>query len=385
MKPRMLLACGLLLAGVALWQASGGDADVAADVARTVSTDAWLPPPPARTAQGLAPAAPVPAVALAASSPVAGAVAGVFDLCGLGRVSVPAGAQDGSAAGGLDALPTPLGREPMEQARERMLATLRAGPPRARVAALLLAQPEPGDDAGRRTWAQALTQQALDSHDAVALAWAEQGCGHLADGPACRLSLIRERLRLEPDNGHHWAALADEDPGATDEAWRGLQQASRWTEAPHALLLVTQAALPQDVPAYLRLALGAEISSRAAALPSPGEGFLADQCALAAAGRREACDGLARVLVDRSDSLQLLVQGHRLGVAAGWAPARVDLVQREIQALGRQGPWSAAADQPLSCAGVEAWQRHLQALAAQGELAALRQQLAQAPLAGPAR
>ena len=42
-----------------------------------------------------------------------------------------------------------------------------------------------------------------------------------------RLNLIRERLRVEPDNAYHWAALADENPAAADTAWQGLLQARR--------------------------------------------------------------------------------------------------------------------------------------------------------------
>jgi hypothetical protein len=362
----LLLAALLALAALAWWQAGVDEAAVAARVPRMARTDAWPPPLPARLPDAAEPA-PVRTAAAAVHQAAAPAV---FDICGLGRLSAPAGSE-ADAAGGVDALPAPVGREPLTQARERMLVALRAGPPRARIAALLMAQPGPDDEAGRAAWAQALVQQAMDSRDAVALAWAEEACGHLSDGPSCRLQLIRARLQLEPDNGHHWAALADEDPGAADEAWRGLQQARRWHEAPQALLLATQAALPPDVPGYLRLALGAEITTRAAALPSPGEGFLLERCRGADAARRSECGALAQLLVERSDAPQTLAQGHRIAQAAGWPAQRLEELQREIQALGRSG-WAADAQQPLSCTSVETWQRHVAEVATVGELAALR-------------
>ena len=378
MKPAGALgAAALALAALAWWQAGADEADVAARVPRVARTDAWPPPLPARPLDEAAPVPlrPAPAASLEAA-PVAAAV---FDICGLGRLSAPAGFAADAAAGGVDALPAPVGREPLAQARERMLAGLRAGPPRARVAAQLMLQPGADDETGRAAWAQATVQQALQSQDAVALAWAEEACGHLADGPVCRLSLIRARLRLEPDNGHHWAALADEDPGAADEAWRGLQQARRWHEAPQALLLATQAQLPADVPGYLRQALGAEMALRAAALPSPGEGFLLERCRGADAARRNECDALAHLLVERSDAAQALSQGQRIAQAAGWPAERLQELQREIQALGRRG-WAADAQQPLSCASVETWQRHVAELAAGGELAALRTRQAEGAL-----
>lgn len=364
---RALTLAALALAALAGWQ-PGADEEAAVAPAppRGARSEAW---PPALTATPPNSPAPAPArTASPAAPPAMAAAAPVFDICGLGRVSAPAGAAADAATGGVDALPAPLGREPLAQARERMLDGLRAGPPRARIAALLMVQPGPDDEANRAAWAQALVQQALDSQDAVALAWAEEACGQLPDGPACRLSLIRARLRLEPDNGHHWAALADEDPGAADEAWRGLQQARRWHEAPQALLLVTQAQLPPDVPGYLRLALGAEVTTRAAALPSPGEGFMLERCGGADTARRGECDALARLLVERSDAAQALAQGHRIAQGAGWPAERMAELQREIQALGRGG-WAADAQQPLSCASVEAWQRHVAELAAGGPLA----------------
>lgn len=380
---------GLLLALASWWWAGASPAPAPAargeafPWARTPLAEAEAAPPRAVTPPSLAtvlpPTVPRPAEA-------------VLDICGLGRIGVPAGAQEDLASGGLEALPAPVGSEPLAQARARLLAGLQAaGTPRARVAALLLQRPETDDEAAWQAWAQAVLQQAQAAHDAVALAWAEEACGRLPPaapgaaeaGPACRLGLIRARLRLEPDNAHHWAALADEDPGAAEEAWAGLQRARRWHEAPQALVLATQQALPADVPGYLRLALGAEVGLRQGALPSPGEGFLLARCREPAPGRaaeRAAeCQGLAQLLATQGDGTQTLAMAAQLGQAAGWPAERVQAVQAELSALASEDArWRPDAGQPLSCRGVEAWQAHLARVAAGGELQALRQRLAEA-------
>ncbi|MFG6486551.1 hypothetical protein ACG04R_07720 [Roseateles sp. BYS78W] len=304
----------------------------------------------------------------------------VVDLCGLGRMPVgdtdpvtpPDDTDAPEATAGLQALPAPVGEQPLAQARARMLATLRQGDARARVAALLLDRPAADDPAAQQAWAGAVLSQALGSGDPAALAWATEACGPQPDPAACRINLIRERLRAEPDNGYHWAALADEDPAAGDAAWRGLLQARRWLERPQALVLASQAALPADLPGYLRLALGADVRARSASLPSPGEGFVLERCQQAQPGRREQCDALA-ALMQRSDALQTLTEAASVAQAAGWPAERLQQLRHEFQDLVHAPPaWQADADQPLACASVDAWQHHLTQLAQVGELATLR-------------
>jgi hypothetical protein len=304
----------------------------------------------------------------------------IVDLCGLGRMPVgdtgPAAPPDGDdapeATAGLQALPAPVGEQPLAQARARMLAALRQGDARARVAALLLDRPAADDPAAQPAWAGAVLGQALGSGDPAALAWAAEACGPQPDPAACRLNLIRERLRAEPDNAYHWAALADENPTAADTAWQGLLQARRWLERPQALVLSTQAALPADLPGYLRLGLGAEVRARTASLPSPGEGFVLERCQQPLPGRREQCDALA-ALMQHSDALQTLTEAASVAQAAGWPAERLQQLRHEFQDLVHAPPaWQADAAQPLACASVDAWQRHLTQLAQVGELATLR-------------
>lgn len=303
------------------------------------------------------------------------------EICGL-RDAPPTA--DG--AGGLAALSTSTG-DPLAQTRAQLLAALRQdGRARARVAAQLLDRPDTEDPLVWHAWAQATLQSAMAEPDAVTLGWAEDACGRLigADtgdlGSACRLELIRTRLRIEPDNARHWAALAEEDPAATEEAWQGLLRAHRWQDVPQALALVTQQALPADVPGYLRLALAVDVDVRAAALPTPGEGFLMTRCAEQAPGREAECRRLAGMLVAHSDTTQALALGLKIGEAAGWPQARLQAVQDELQALASDRVrWRPEASQSLSCRSVDTWLQHLQEMASVGELPALRRRLAQHP------
>jgi hypothetical protein len=387
-------ALGLPLVVAVLWAVWPDEAPPApaAPVAAAFPWDRAPGTADAPAAAGAAPAGPRMQTAAAAPAPAARGPA-LAEVCGLGRIALaPSGSTPGGADGadgadgpdpasGLAALPTPVGSGSLVQTRERLLASLRSTPgARAQVAAQLLQRPDTEDPQVWHAWAQATLQQALAQPDPVALGWAEEACGRLAgdgsQGQACRVALIRARLHLEPDNARHWAALADEDPTATAEAWQGLLRASRWHEAPQALVLLTQQVLPPDVPAYLRLALGAEVDAQAAALPSPGEGFLQERCSEPVPGRQAECQALAQTLVANSDATQTLALGLKLGQAAGWPEPRVRAVQQELQALASDRVrWQPEAAQPLSCRGVESWQQHLQQVAVLGELGALRQRL----------
>lgn len=304
------------------------------------------------------------------------------EICGLHDAPLPAAASGG--ANGLAALPASAGSDPLAQAREQLLAALRQdGRARARVAAQLLDRPDTEDPLVWHDWAQTTLQHAMAEPDAVALGWAEEACGRLigADdgdlGSACRRRLIRARLRLEPDNARHWAALAEEDPAAADEAWQGLLHARRWHDVPQALALLTQQALPADLPGYLRLALAAEVDVRAAALPSPGEGALLARCGEPVPDRQTECRALAERMAAHSDTTQTLALALAIGQAAGWPTTRVQAVQDELQALASDRVrWRPEASQPLSCRSVDAWLVQLQDMASVGELPALRRRLA---------
>lgn len=329
---------------------------------RALQVLAWSVPGSPTEAPG-----PAPAASPSAAPPV--------ELCGLGRVLLP-GTPAGDAPLDIADLPGPIGEQALTQARAGLMARLHQGDARQRAIALLLNRPpdEPADAA--RAWAGELLTLARHSGMPELLHWAEPACTQHADPGACRLALVRERLRLEPDNAAHWAALADEDPAAADEAWAGLQQARRWHERPQSLLLATQAALPADLPGYLRLALAREMQLRTQQLPSAGEGFVLERCGQALPGRTEACGALAELMSQRSDSLRTLTEAASVAQAAGLPAARVQALRQEFHDLLRADPLDTrlpgVARAPLGCERLQAWQAHLDDTARLGELGALR-------------
>ncbi len=296
----------------------------------------------------------------------------VVDLCGLGRFPAAAPADDDEEPLDLESLPGPVGREPLAAARATLLAQLRQGDARARAAALLMSPPDGDDPAAEQAWSRQLLQVAQSSGQPEVLAWAEGACAIQPDPMACHLGLIRARLKLEPDNAAHWAALADADPTAADEAWRGLLQSRRWQERPQSLLLAAQAALPDSLPGYLRLALGAEMRLRAPAPSGGGEGFMQERCQQH--GRAEECGALARLLSERSDALHTLGNATALAQAAGWPADRQQRLRDEAERLARASPtWWRRQGQPMACDAVQTWQQHLTEVARVGEVAALRE------------
>lgn len=325
---------------------------------------------------GAATAAPMPARPTAPGAPTAApGTAPVVELCGLGRVPVAGAAPDDAPLDIAD-LPGPIGEQALNQARDGLMARLRQGDARQRAIALLLSRP-PDEPAGAaQAWAAELLGLARQSGQPELLHWAEPACMLQAAPGACRIDLIRTRLRLEPDNAAHWAALADEDPAAGDEAWAGLQRASRWHERPQALLLATQAALPADLPGYLRLALAREMQLRTQQLPSAGEGFVLERCQQAEPGRAAACARLADVMGQQGDNLRTLTEAASVAQAAGLPEARVRALRQEFHALLQADPLNpreADAGQPLlGCDRLQAWQQHLGDTARLGELGALR-------------
>lgn len=302
-----------------------------------------------------APSATWPAATAAAVAAPATPVAA--ELCGLGRVSLPPGTAADAAARGVEALPAPIGQLALEQARQRMLGSLQAsGEPRAAVAALMLQRPNAEEPEAWQAWATQVLDTARLRPDPVALAWAEEACGYTADGQRCRLGLIRARIAAEPGNAQHWAALADEDPAAADEAWHGMARATHWHQGPYALVSTALRALPADVPAYLRAALAAELTTRSAALPSPGEGYLQDRCSESAPGRGAQCGALAELLASQGDSPAAMTQALRLGRLVGWPETRVAAMQAQYGRIANaEAEWRTRGDQPLSCNGVEGW------------------------------
>ncbi|UXH80724.1 hypothetical protein [Roseateles amylovorans] len=192
-----------------------------------------------------------------------------WELCGLGQMPVPPGAGASAAE-----LPPSLGEDALRQARQQVAARLMQGTARARVVSLLMSRP--ADEAGEgaaQVWAASVMRAALHSGEAQAMHWAAAACPFAADGPSCRLTLLRARVRVEPENALHWMAWAQEEPEQSAAAWAGLQRASRWTSdrlgMARTLLQESGAQGGSGVTPYLMRDLLLQLQMEGAALPEP--------------------------------------------------------------------------------------------------------------------
>ncbi len=377
------VAVGLALAaGVAWWWMPPGEA--AALLAGERGFPWGRAPMTPEAAPGSAPSASgEPAAPSSGLASTPGPV--VVDLCGLGRVVVPARSNE-EPGSPLAQLPAPLGRHALHEAQARLAQALGAGDAKQRVAARLLLEPTEDDAAVQAAWARALLADALASRDAQALRWAGAACPFVEDESQCKRQLARARVQAEPANALHWLDWANDEPEAADAAWAGLLRARYWREQPLGLAAASMRALSADVPGYLRSTLAVDAMARDASYPAPPISLLLERCSARPGGGPATsvasgdCERLARMLLERSDSVQALMLGRELGEHIGWPAERVRRLDEEVEALQKQeAHWAVDARRPLACETVDSQASHIAAVEREGELAVLRRNLAAAP------
>ncbi|MDP2005084.1 MAG: hypothetical protein Q8K45_05360 [Rubrivivax sp.] len=328
----------------------------------------------ARTdASGAAPAAVAHATAPAHAEPAQADMplapgAAVWDLCGVGRLPVPAG-----AAAGLDperalaALPAHLGRDAYAQAHLDLFAALDAGPPRWRAAAVMLR----GTDAAGVPQALALPALARQTDDPVVVLWAQQRCDL---GASC-LEMVERWALVEPQNLAPWARLLALQPQRREELIARMAAAKRFDLHGQALSLAVLEALPASLAPYLQPGLWIDVIGIEAAMTMPSFKALFDHCReplRASAEVQWACRSITATLLDRSDEAVGVGLGLRLAERAGLATGEVARRRAELQSWQRAPEGIFDAAQPLSCAGVARMRAWVEARARLGEMGALR-------------
>lgn len=280
-----------------------------------------------------------------ASAPTPTAGPGEVEVCGIGAVPV-----EPSALPGFYPIPAAVAAE----ARQQVL-TLAAEAPDRRVRAAALrvglgigpaAQALPqGQESVDTVLQDRLARLAVDSDDPLVYALAIDGCGTLVSRPqaggACQLLGLEQWTRLDPDNAAPWlnqAALAQErgDAGAEAEAVYRAVQAQRvdWQTGRLAGLLL--AALPPAVSPAVRDKIAIDAVGTAAAVNLPGGVVPQRHCsgeALLDANRRQVCEQLATLLVERGRSWLDIGLGRTLGERLGWPPTRLEALREETRLL----------------------------------------------------
>lgn len=308
--------------------------------------------------------------------------AGEVEVCGVGIVSVSR--EDPSGAGAI-----PL------RARARAQVDLlelgeRAGDPRVRAAALTVASRLGGDvvdgqpmrrDADAAL--QRLARLAASSKDPAVYAMAVDSCRALtADrrrGGDCKAVSGWQWARIDRNNAVPWLSLAAlaqsrRDAKSEDTAMKRAAEAKRveWHMATLADRLLE--ALPPDTPAASRAVLSHEartVGFHLGGLSAPGR--YCTEKSLRNRDRRQTCERIARLMLDRGTGLHDVATAWRVGEHVGWPTARVTALRDESDRLDRL----VLAEQrgtygPLSCGALERQREWASRVKAMGEVAAAR-------------
>lgn len=384
-------AAGSPAAASAVQPGFGQTAEAAARVGRAASAALAS----ARAAAGLAPKPPAERV---------------FDLCDVGRLTIPEPPASGPEAS-FEPLPRALGLYARQQAWQQILASLGASgqPPAQQAAALAvrasglvdleaspatLAAAAAGQpvQAEAREATRALARLARSSADPLALHWALAACERVgpASLPECRRISWRDLARAVPEDGQVWLALAAQPGVPRAEREAALDRAAAapaYGTLAMRLPALVDAAWPAGLPGYLRLEVLASAIGIDAAL---GAGLVQKSvlpcrdAALADPTGRARCEALARQMQTHARSLLDLGIARGLGRRLGWSEVETGAMSREIDELSRLVPQTEEAGQPYSCPAVEDTRQWLQAVARDGELSELRRRATQASTPRPA-
>lgn len=368
------LAVGLLLLLMAValqrWAAVETAPAVLADARPVVAAEPtrWSAAP-AVVAERAAIAA-TPAAAPAASVPV-------WDLCGIGRMPVPAGTRLPAQPPNLNDmpdLPPHLGTATIDAGRAQLLAALRQGGARARAAAAYWA-PVPVNDAMTPPGSNAAAEElvALAGDDPMVLRWAVARC----QSSACREAVAARWVRIEPDNAVPRLMQMAERASVDADASRLLQAARIYRSYWGAFADTARQAMPAGLPGYVQALLLAEALGIDAAMPESSFMFASSMCKPpfnADGERRARCDTLGRLMSEQGDTFLAFGIGLRLREMAGLDPAQARALREPVRQL--QAQYSAIVrmelEHPLSCDSLAGMQHWIEAVGRDGELAAAR-------------
>lgn len=307
--------------------------------------------------------APVEAPAASSVAPAESAL----ELCGVGVVP-------GTSAAAPDRLPPHLGEYAYRAAMERTRAALDAGGVRERVALrVLLAVSAQGDE--RTRWVREAATLSQGGGDPVAAAWAAGVCSTFV--PGCAPAAARAWTDIEPANAAAWVAAFSAGAIAWSELERALARAGDYSNHSGQLPATVAAAVPPDLPDYVRAALVVQASaSEATALVLPS--LAAQHCRTAAA---QGCSALARLMVERGDTLLARRVGERIGQASGWPADEFAALRAESDAWQRLPTLPPGAEQPHGCTHAQGWLDHAARVARFGEIHVMRERHAAAAAA----
>ncbi len=321
-------------------------------------------------------------------------VAAGSGACGIGSLQREPGQSDEDVAA-----------RQRDEAVQAILAALDARPePRARAAALYFRaardridtrtckqHPESCSPADHRQGedrdsAAALARLAVESADPQVYAWAYRSCAVSSRDVAssCQLVNALQWARLDPSNAEPWFAVASEarsrrDFAALDDAMFHVAAASAhdsgWGRV--------AAEMIEAAPKSDRLVIGTALASQDAIryetldLAMPETWRYCEARAIANANRRDTCEKIATMLVERSTTLIGRAVGAQVGKKLDWAPERLMAWE-----LGRDAAYAvelrdaSPPGPPLDCGNVRRDLSRWLDIARGGEVEALKRRVA---------
>jgi hypothetical protein len=310
-------------------------------------------------------------------------VLGPIELCGVGTLR-------------SDREAPHLFEHALAAAWPRLLAAMERSPAeRSRAAALVVRHGLQVREVGRLDATlpteprAALASMAQASPDPALLHWALGLCAFPGAPASCGGLSAEDAVRRAPEDLANWLLLVQIDPTQTVRALKGAVAATQFSPSP-SLLPWVSAALPPDLPAYLRHMLLLEAHGMQMAVDGTSSGLssLSRHCRASGADRA-ACLALAETLEQQAPDLIALMHSRVIGQGQGWPAQRVEAARARSHALTndliRLGVFQGQPEQLLSCASIERSEVALRELATYGELGAIRrwQAAASAPAAAP--
>lgn len=314
----------------------------------------------------LAPAASGVAVAVGTS---AGHAADEREVCGIGWFKVDEqGVPLVAVAQIVRQVDLPAGR------RQTVEALRSDNNERAQAAAVLLEASGSGESSGIDLSGR-LADIASRSPDPVLYGFALRTCAHARpEGSSCGLLSAEQWARLDPGNAAPWfevlgRAAAASDATGRNEALHRIATSNRNVGYYGAMAQVIIDHAPADdrgaLVAWL-LAIDAIGIEAAWVRYYPAITSSCRNAALADANRRQTCEAVAELMVERSqDNLDRGV-GITLGERLGWPNDRTDRLQGEMQAY--PAIQAAGPDAGLDCAAVRHHLDFVRSQAASGEV-----------------
>jgi hypothetical protein len=235
---------------------------------------------------------------------------------------------------------------------------------------------------------EALARLAVNSSDPQVYAWAYRSCARVSRQAAssCQLVNALQWARLDPENAVPWLAVAQEakarkDPVAVDDAMFHVGAATihdpGWGRVAGQMIEAAPRADENAAGTWLA-ALSAMEHEAALELPSFGEvSTYCDARVLGNANRRDTCDKLAAVLVDRSTILLGRSMGIDLAKRLDWPAPRLAAAELERDAANALALRDAPQfGDPTTCAHVRSDLSRLVDNARLGEVEAVKQRIA---------